>query len=558
MRAQGREPNRFDNSSGTIGVTAVRSAHEHRGDRPAGRRVPQHGVVRAQRQAAGVRRPPASASRTSSTSWATGPTPAARALKEGRTRTIGLVIPPASKRLTAHAAGVRGQRGRRRRPRRPRRAAVPLRRRPRAVVRAAGLRPPGRRRDPDGDPARGRPGRAAAAARGCRSSPSATPPATGHVLDRRRLRRRSSAAASAIWPTSATAKSPWSTAPPSWSPPATARGTGPRRASPRRPPSGAWHGVDVCCADDRRSGQACVERAPGRPSRRSPRSSRSTRPPCRASNGPWTTPACTCRATSRSPGSPPGTWAEDFRPPLTAADVPAQEMGAQAVDLLLERIAAPAGAAAAHPARPADLAAVEHRRGSPPRCSAQGSRQTTALLPGLTAGGGNRSGPCSSALTGPGPAGTTGGRALQAPTAAKAKCHQPVRADFPVARSQQHEAIRLTGRTSAPPRRTNGFCQRLRECGLTCYNKALLHDALTTSGLNRMFWPRRSRNRFDSPARSSSPPRADRTRRRTRCRVAPRTAVSRPRSDAACRQRSCGGQVAPAPGPRTDPRHTGG
>ena len=34
-------------------------------------------------------------------------------------------------------------------------------------------------------------------------------------------------------------------------------------------------------------------------------------------------------------------WAEDFRPPLTAADVPADEMGAHAVDLLLERIANP-------------------------------------------------------------------------------------------------------------------------------------------------------------------------------------------------------------------------
>src|SRR4051812_48409566 len=34
-------------------------------------------------------------------------------------------------------------------------------------------------------------------------------------------------------------------------------------------------------------------------------------------------------------------WAEDFRPPLTAADVPALEMGAHAVELLVERIAAP-------------------------------------------------------------------------------------------------------------------------------------------------------------------------------------------------------------------------
>ncbi|RIW47864.1 LacI family transcriptional regulator, partial [Micromonospora endophytica] len=34
-------------------------------------------------------------------------------------------------------------------------------------------------------------------------------------------------------------------------------------------------------------------------------------------------------------------WAEDFRPPLTAADVPTLEMGAEAVALLLERVAAP-------------------------------------------------------------------------------------------------------------------------------------------------------------------------------------------------------------------------
>jgi DNA-binding LacI/PurR family transcriptional regulator len=36
-------------------------------------------------------------------------------------------------------------------------------------------------------------------------------------------------------------------------------------------------------------------------------------------------------------------WAEEFHPPLTSADVPAAEMGAHAVDLLTERIANPAG-----------------------------------------------------------------------------------------------------------------------------------------------------------------------------------------------------------------------
>ncbi len=34
-------------------------------------------------------------------------------------------------------------------------------------------------------------------------------------------------------------------------------------------------------------------------------------------------------------------WAEYFRPPLTAADVPAHEIGARAVELLTEQIAVP-------------------------------------------------------------------------------------------------------------------------------------------------------------------------------------------------------------------------
>jgi DNA-binding LacI/PurR family transcriptional regulator len=41
-------------------------------------------------------------------------------------------------------------------------------------------------------------------------------------------------------------------------------------------------------------------------------------------------------------------WAEGFRPALTAADVPALEMGTYAVELLLERIAVPAGAPRHH------------------------------------------------------------------------------------------------------------------------------------------------------------------------------------------------------------------
>jgi DNA-binding LacI/PurR family transcriptional regulator len=69
-------------------------------------------------------------------------------------------------------------------------------------------------------------------------------------------------------------------------------------------------------------------------------------------------------------------WAEDFRPPLTAADVPALDMGDKAVALLVERIASPStpprhillappvslrsstGAAPAHRAAPAEKAAA--------------------------------------------------------------------------------------------------------------------------------------------------------------------------------------------------------
>jgi DNA-binding LacI/PurR family transcriptional regulator len=38
-------------------------------------------------------------------------------------------------------------------------------------------------------------------------------------------------------------------------------------------------------------------------------------------------------------------WAEEFHPQLTAADVPAAQLGAEAVELLLERIADPSVAA---------------------------------------------------------------------------------------------------------------------------------------------------------------------------------------------------------------------
>ena len=75
------------------------------------------------------------------------------------------------------------------------------------------------------------------------------------------------------------------------------------------------------------------------------------------------TRAGSSRGTSPSPGVAAQHWAEDFHPPLTAADVPADEMGAHAVELLLERIAEPAAPPRHSCSRPADLAARHHRPG---------------------------------------------------------------------------------------------------------------------------------------------------------------------------------------------------
>jgi len=98
-------------------------------------------------------------------------------------------------------------------------------------------------------------------------------------------------------------------------------------------------GVDLCCADDAPSGEACIERL--------------------RDEYPEVTGIATLneaalpgiqRALERAGVTVPTDisiagvaakhWAEDFRPSLTAADVPT-EMGVHAVDLLLERIATP-------------------------------------------------------------------------------------------------------------------------------------------------------------------------------------------------------------------------
>ena len=98
-------------------------------------------------------------------------------------------------------------------------------------------------------------------------------------------------------------------------------------------------GVDLCCGDDAASGEACLEQL--------------------RDEHPGVTAIVTIneaalpgiqRALERAGVAVPRDlsiagvvarhWAEDFRPPLTAADVP-MEMGTHAVDLLLERIANP-------------------------------------------------------------------------------------------------------------------------------------------------------------------------------------------------------------------------
>jgi DNA-binding LacI/PurR family transcriptional regulator len=102
-------------------------------------------------------------------------------------------------------------------------------------------------------------------------------------------------------------------------------------------------GLDVCCGDDPGAGEACLEDL--------------------RAHHPEVTAIATIneaalpgieRALTRLRLAVPGDfsitgvvaqhWAEYFRPPLTAADVPAHEIGARAVELLQERIAAPQSA----------------------------------------------------------------------------------------------------------------------------------------------------------------------------------------------------------------------
>ena len=115
----------------------------------------------------------------------------------------------------------------------------------------------------------------------------------------------------------------------------------------------------------RAAGEACVEQL--LPSiRRSPRWPPSTRRRCPASSARSHGAGLAVPRDFSVTGVAAQHWAEDFRPPLTAADVPTREMGAEAVTLLLELIATPGRPTPAPLLRAAHLAAFQHRPGPGP------------------------------------------------------------------------------------------------------------------------------------------------------------------------------------------------
>ncbi len=102
-------------------------------------------------------------------------------------------------------------------------------------------------------------------------------------------------------------------------------------------------GVAVCCADDAQAGQACTERLLAE----HPELTAIATVNEAAAAGVYHALARAGREVPRDfsiVGVAARHWAENLHPPLTAADVPAVELGAHAVDLLLGRIADPAAA----------------------------------------------------------------------------------------------------------------------------------------------------------------------------------------------------------------------
>ncbi|SHM86962.1 LacI family DNA-binding transcriptional regulator [Actinacidiphila paucisporea] len=99
-------------------------------------------------------------------------------------------------------------------------------------------------------------------------------------------------------------------------------------------------GVEVMCGDDARSGQECVERLLRDRAGLTGITTinEAALPGIQRALADAGLAVPSDFSVTGVAGRP---WAEDFRPPLTAADVPAQDMGEKAVSLLIERIAAP-------------------------------------------------------------------------------------------------------------------------------------------------------------------------------------------------------------------------
>ena len=102
-------------------------------------------------------------------------------------------------------------------------------------------------------------------------------------------------------------------------------------------------GVTVCCADEVGAGQVCMEQLLAQHPRVTAVATinEAALPGVqRALNDAGLTVPKDFSIT----GVVAAHWAEDFRPPLTAADVPAHDIGAKAMELLLQRIAEPTSA----------------------------------------------------------------------------------------------------------------------------------------------------------------------------------------------------------------------
>jgi DNA-binding LacI/PurR family transcriptional regulator len=100
-------------------------------------------------------------------------------------------------------------------------------------------------------------------------------------------------------------------------------------------------GVDVCCGDDAAAGETCLDRLLGA----HPGITAIATVNEAALPGLQRSLEAAGLAVPRDfsiAGVAARHWAEDFRPPLTAADVPITDMGTDAVTLLLESIGAPA------------------------------------------------------------------------------------------------------------------------------------------------------------------------------------------------------------------------